>query len=218
MIDVKSVLVTELGTNCYIVTDRTTGDCAVIDPGEFNYALDKALSEVGYDKIKYILLTHGHYDHIGGANDVLSKTGGKAEVAIGEGDVLFLKDSLLNLTKFLAPKPLENLKCDIALHDGDKLTLGESIFTVIETPGHTRGSVCFICDDKIFTGDTLFCRSQGRTDFPTGSDKDMAASLKKLAQIEGDYMIYPGHNMTTTLDAERKYNPYIGSNFYDNIY
>ncbi len=217
MIDIKSVTVTELATNCYVVTDKATGDCAVIDPGELSPELDKTLSVIGYDKIRYILLTHGHYDHIGGTDAVLSKTGGKAEVAIGESDVPMLGDSFSNLSKFFSSSPLDSLKCNIALHDGDKITLGESVFNVIETPGHTKGSVCFICEDSIFSGDTLFYRSHGRTDFPTGSNMEMASSLKKLAALKGNYTVYPGHNITTTLEAERKYNPYIGSN-YDNIY
>ena len=122
------------------------------------------------------------------------------------------------LSKFFTSKPLEDIKSDIALHDGDKITLGESVFTVISTPGHTSGSVCFVCDDKIFSGDTLFYRSHGRTDFPTGDEKAMLDSLNKLANLSGNYTVYPGHDMSTTLDSERKYNPYIGNNFYDNIY
>ena len=218
MINVESVQVTELATNCYIVTDEVTGDCAVIDPGEFSPKLDKALSKIGYDKIKLVLLTHGHYDHIGGTNDLLAKTNNKAEVAISENDVPLLSNSFLNLSKFFTAKPLEDIKSDIALHDGDKITLGESVFTVISTPGHTSGSVCFVCDDKIFSGDTLFYRSHGRTDFPTGDEKAMLDSLNKLANLSGNYTVYPGHDMSTTLDSERKYNPYIGNNFYDNIY
>lgn len=218
MINVESVQVTELATNCYIVTDESTGDCAVVDPGEFSHKLDKELAKIGYDKIKLILLTHGHYDHIGGTNDLLAKTNGKAEVAVSEKDVPLLSNPVLNLSKFFTAKPIDNIRSDIALHDGDKINLGDSVFTVISTPGHTSGSVCFVCDDKIFSGDTLFYRSHGRTDFPTGDDKAMIDSLNKLANLSGDYTVYPGHDMSTTLDGERKYNPYIGNNFYDNIY
>ena len=211
MINVKTVTVTDLATNCYIVTDEATGDCAVVDPGELNKRLDAELSKIGYDKVKLILLTHGHYDHIGGTNELLAKTNGKAEVAISEKDIPLLSNSVLNLSNYFTANPIDNIKSDIALHDRDHITLGESVFTVYATPGHTSGSVCFICDDKIFSGDTLFCRSQGRTDFPTGDDKAMSDSLKMLASLKGDYIVYPGHNMQTTLDYERKYNPYIGN-------
>ncbi len=218
MIDIKTVLVSDLATNCYVVTDNATGDCAVIDPGDFTAELDKVLSKIGYEKLKYILLTHGHCDHIGGVSSILKKTEGKAEVAIGEKDVSMLEDPFSNLSRYFLSLPLEPVKCNVALHDGNVITLGESVFKIISTPGHTSGSVCFVCDDKIFSGDTLFYRSHGRTDFPTGSDKEMKESLDKLAALKGDYTVYPGHNLTTTLEDERLYNPYIGSNFYDNIY
>ena len=218
MINVESVTVTNLATNCYIVTDESTGDCAVIDPGEFSAKLDKKLSKIGYDKIKLILLTHGHFDHVGGTSKLLAKTEGKAEVAISDKDVPFLSDQTLNLSRLFNAKPVDAFKPDIALHDGDKITLGDSVFTVISTPGHTIGSVCFLCDDKIFSGDTMFYRSYGRTDFPTGDDKTLLDSLNKLANLKGNYIVYPGHDWSTTLDDERKYNPAIGTNFYDNIY
>ena len=209
MIKVETVEVTELATNCYIVTDEATGDTAVIDPGEFTKRLDRELSIIGYDKIKYILLTHGHFDHVGGVNEIVAKTNGKAEVAVAEKDIPILSNPVFNLSEGFTGVPLDNVKSDIALHNGDRITLGESVFRVLATPGHTVGSVCFICDDKIFSGDTLFYCSMGRTDFPTGDAKEMLVSLRKLASLSGNYTVYPGHNITTTLDFERKNNPYI---------
>ena len=209
MIKVTAVQVTDLSTNCYIVTDSATGDTAVVDPGEYTNTLDKELALIGFDKIKFILLTHGHFDHVAGAPKIKEKTGGKAQIAISEKDAPFLKDPVNNLSLFFGINPIDTMSADIILHDGDTITLGESVFTVMETPGHTIGSVCLVCENNLFTGDTLFYRSQGRTDFPTSSEKEMGKSLKKLAALEGDYTVYPGHMMTTTLENERKFNPYI---------
>lgn len=218
MINVKTLMVGELAANCYIVTDKTTGYCAVIDPGGFSDKLDNELANIGYDNLKYIILTHAHFDHISGANELLEKTNHNAEIAMGELDLPVLSDSRLNLSEYFLEVPIGNIKCNILLHDGDILTMGDTVFKIIHTPGHTQGSICIMCGNSIFTGDTLFHRSHGRTDFPTGSDSEMRESLIKLAGIKGDYKIYPGHNEPTTLEEERKYNPYISGDFYDNIY
>ena len=209
MIKVETVQVTDLYTNCYIIKDSKSGDCAVIDPGEFTNRLDKELSMIGYDKIKYILLTHSHFDHIGGVKKLAEKTGGKAEVALSEKEIPYLNNPLFNLSSYFNGISLDTIKADIALHDGDIITLGDSIIKVILTPGHTCGSVCFVCDGKIFSGDTLFYMSHGRTDFPTGDESEMIASLKKLADLPGKYTVYPGHDRLTELDFERNNNPYI---------
>lgn len=209
MIKVEAVQVTELYTNCYIVKDSATGECAVIDPGEFTNRLDKELAMIGYDKIKLILLTHSHFDHIGGVKQLADKTGGKAEIALSEKEIPYLNNPLFNLSKYFNSVLPDTIKADIALHDGDRLTLGDSIIKVISTPGHTCGSVCFVCDDKIFSGDTLFYMSHGRTDFPTGNESEMLASLRRLADLPGNYTVYPGHDCATELDFERKNNPSI---------
>lgn len=220
MIKVKTLTVGMLATNCCIATDEATGYTAVIDPGEFTPSLDKALSEIGYENIKYILLTHGHFDHIGGTKNILEKTGNKAEIAIGEKDVPLLSDSTNNLSLYFCfeKDPITDIPCNIALHDGDAITLGESILKVMHTPGHTAGSICFIGEGVIFSGDTLFFCSHGRTDFPTGSDAQMKESLIRLTSIKGNYTVYPGHNDSTTLEYERKNNPYIGRDIYDNLF
>lgn len=209
MLKVKTIPVGMLAANCYIATDEATGLTAVIDPGEFTPALDDALSKVGYDKIRYIILTHGHYDHIGGTNKVLEKTNLKAEVAIGEHDVPLLSNPTYNLSSFFTTYAIDDIKCNIPLSDGDIIVLGDSNLRVLHTPGHTQGSVCLVGDGVIFSGDTLFFGSMGRTDFPTGNDLEMAKSLKRLAELKGDYIIYTGHNDSTTLEYERTNNPYI---------
>lgn len=210
MLKVKSLPVGMLMTNCYVITDEASGMSAVIDPGELSPALDDILTKIGYETIKYIILTHGHYDHIGGTNDILNMSGCKAEVAVCADDIPLLSDNYLNLSELFTDAPLKSVKADIALNDGDIITLGECNLRVMQTPGHTRGSVCLIGDGIIFSGDTLFMLSMGRTDFPTGSSKQLMASLKRLSELEGDYIVYPGHNDRTTLSYERKNNPYVG--------
>lgn len=210
MLKVKSLPVGMLMTNCYVITDEASGMSAVIDPGELSPALDDILTKIGYETIKYLILTHGHYDHIGGTNDILNKSGCTAEVAVCADDVPLLSDNYLNLSELFTDAPLKPVKADIALNDGDIITLGESNLRVMQTPGHTKGSVCLIGDGVIFSGDTLFMLSMGRTDFPTGSSKQLMESLKRLSELEGDYIVYPGHNDRTTLSYERKNNPYVG--------
>lgn len=209
MINISLLAMEPLAANCLIVTDAETGKTAVIDPGSFDERLDRKLSEVGYDNIEYVLLTHGHYDHTGGANDVIKKTDNMAKVAIYKTEEEFLSDSYLNLSLPFTGRAWPVIKADVLLSDGDKIELGSSVITVMHTPGHTKGSVCYICDDNIFSGDTLFCESAGRTDFPTSDEHEMYESLHKLAALEGDYTVYPGHNMKTTLNNERKYNPFM---------
>lgn len=218
MIEIKTIMLGELGANCYVITDKATGDTAVIDPGAFNGRIDNILKTIGYDRIKYILLTHAHFDHIEGVNEIVSHTNNKAKVAVGREDVPLLADSMKNLAYTFSFTVLDPIKCDIPLDDKDKIMLGESEITVITTPGHTRGSVCFLCGDSLFTGDTLFAGSAGRTDFPGGSYKQLKESLKKLASLKGDYRVYPGHETATTLQRERESNYYITGEDYDSLY
>lgn len=209
MINVKTVVLGPIAVNCYIVTDADTGKTAVIDPGDFDSRIDRILTDAGYENIEYILLTHGHFDHIDGVNHIVEKTGGKAKVAIYKTEEKFLTDDYLNLGIAITGKGCEPVKADVLLSDGDKIKLGNSEFTVMLTPGHTSGSVCYICDNCIFSGDTLFCGAAGRTDFPTSNYDHLMASLQKLAALTGDYVVYPGHNMSTTLNEERRLNPYM---------
>lgn len=206
MLKVRKAIVGELGTNCYVVTDEATGLTAVIDPGEYTSGLDNILQIVGYDNVRYVILTHAHFDHIGGTVELLEKTGFKPEVAVGVYDSAILNDTYSNLSKMFYGVGIDNIPMNIALNDGDILPLGESNIRVMHTPGHTAGSVSLICDDKIFSGDTMFFCSYGRTDFPTGSESELMQSLKRLTDIEGNYKVYPGHGDTTTLEYERKNN------------
>lgn len=207
MISIKSCALGMLGANCYVITDTASGESAVVDPGGYDKRIDRILSEIGYKNIKYILLTHGHFDHTDGANEILKRT--QAKLAIGKDDVRMLSDADENLSAPFSFGQSEKIKYDILLSDGDKIKLGESEIKVITTPGHSKGSVTFMCEDKLFTGDTLFKGSIGRTDFPSSNYADMTASLIKLAQLEGDFEVFPGHDSKTTLDNERARNPYL---------
>lgn len=203
MIDVKIFNVTVLMTNCCLLTDRKTGKMAVTDPGAPNEELNYEIEKNG-GKLEYVILTHGHYDHISYAKQLAEKF--DAKIVTGEKNNEFLSNPTLNLTEKhrLSLKPFS---ADILLKDGDNFMLGNTEIKYITTPGHTSGCGSYIFDDTIISGDTLFCESYGRTDLPTGDDAEMAKSIRKLKNLEGDYRVIPGHGPTTTLDHERKYNP-----------
>ena len=208
MITVRAFSVGLMGTNAYIVTDTETNEAAVIDPGFDDAHLTSALDEYDEGKVRYILLTHGHFDHIGAAELYAKKY--NAQIVISEEDSEFLSEPSLNLAGEFNLS-LEPFKADIILSDGDVLKLGNTEFSFILTPGHTKGSGCFVFSDDnvIFSGDTLFLSSIGRTDFPTGNTGEMLKSLRKLRNLEGDYTVYPGHDSSTKLSYEREKNPYL---------
>lgn len=192
--------------NCYILKDEKSGEALVVDPGCYNNRLEALLKNEGISSLSYILLTHGHFDHISGVGDLQKNFGGK--VAIHREDAICLE----NKDESLASKfhfSQNEARADITLSDGDELAFGEYKIKVLHTPGHTKGSVCYIVDDIMLSGDTLFKCTVGRTDFPGGSYDEMMLSMKKLKALEGDYKVYPGHDVSTTLDFERRYNPYM---------
>lgn len=203
MINVKSVLLGELGNNCYLITDEATGKAALVDctaaDAEMHSLIDGA-------DLEYILLTHGHFDHIGGVSEIKESFG--AKVVISNEDAPMLSSGRHSLAAFCGAKQ-NNTSADILVKDGDVIALGETEIKVMLTPGHTKGGVCYIADDVIFTGDTLFFCSCGRTDFPGGSFKEIKESLGRLAALEGDYKIYPGHERSSSLSFERQNNPYM---------
>lgn len=205
MIKITHYVVGEIGTNCYLIEDAATSAMAVIDPGDVCPELyDEIDSRSG--ELKYILLTHGHYDHILGVAELCRRY--HPAVCASAAEMEVLQKGLYNLTSVHNIR-LNAFSVDRLLHDGDVIELGESRLTFLHTPGHTAGSGCYLVDDSLFTGDTLFCESIGRTDFPTSSYKDMQRSVRRLRDLEGDYAVYPGHMMFTTLDHERSYNPFM---------
>ena len=205
MIKIDYVTVGMIETNCYLREDEATGTRAVIDPGDHSDALIAELDRRG-GALDYILLTHGHYDHILGAAELVERY--HPTVCASEKELALIGEPSWNLSKNhgLTIKPFT---VDRALKDGETIDFGESTITFLLTPGHTMGSGCYLVDDAIFSGDTLFCTGIGRTDFPTSSMQDMMQSIRRLRDLEGDYRVYPGHDMFSTLNQERKYNPYM---------
>lgn len=153
---------------------------------------------------EYVLLTHGHFDHIGGCGALF---GAGAQVLCSEEERgLIFSDNNLASAHGLT---VDGFRISRTLTDGEKVSLCGMDFTVVATPGHTAGGVCYAVEDCLFTGDTLFCESVGRCDLPTGNARQLVDSVKKLYALDGDYRVYCGHEDDTTLDHERKYNPYV---------
>ncbi len=195
---IKTLTVGPIETNCYVVSDEATKECAVIDPGDeagviLNYIEANGLS------CRCIMLTHAHFDHVGAVAELLEET----------GTVLYMneKDNGVpiggNEAVYTAPEGTVFYK------DGDVVEVGALRFKVMETPGHTPGGVCLICGDAIFTGDTLFRDSCGRTDFAASSTDSIMGSLRRLAMLPGDYEVFPGHMSSTTLERERRFNYFM---------
>ena len=203
MINVKIYPVTMLETNCCYLVDEATGKAAVSDPGAQSKSLEAQIEKDG-GKLEYVLLTHGHYDHICYAKQLADKYG--AKVVTGKHNAVFLRDTELNGTK-RHKIPFTPFDADILLDDGEKFSLGETEITYLYTPGHTQGCGIFLFDEIMLAGDLIFRESYGRTDLATGDDYNMMLSLKRVKQLEGDYTIIPGHGPLTDLGHERSFNP-----------
>lgn len=197
-----SMAVGLIGTNCYLLWDETAGNAAaIVDPGG---SADQILAKIKQNNldVKMILLTHGHFDHVMGVQDILAAYPG-LPVYITQTDYPEARDG----GQF--GYSMGEVASVRFYDEGDTVELGTLKIDVLRTPGHTPGSVTLRVEDALFTGDTLFRGSCGRTDFPGGSFGDMQRSLKRLADLPGDYRVYPGHEGSTTLDYERKYNPFM---------
>lgn len=192
-----------MSNNAFLIVDEKTNQSALIDCPEYNEKMEKL---IGDTDLKYILLTHGHYDHILGVNDVKKRFG--AKVVISKEDEPMLSSSKLSLAAFVGVHQ-DKAEADEIIKDGDVINLGDTQIKVMATPGHTKGCVCYIADDAVFTGDTLFYCSCGRTDFPGGDEYEMLDSLHKLRDLEGVHYVYTGHDNNSTLPFERENNRYM---------
>lgn len=202
---IEKIVEPYFGENMYILIDEETKKCAVVDPGGAN---DKILSYLKKNSLdlEYILLTHGHGDHIGAVNDIKSKT--NATIIAHADEKELLNDNRKNLSYSMHCGPQE-LDADIYVHDKDKLELGNLKLSFIHTPGHTKGCMCIRVNDDMFTGDTLFAGSIGRTDLYGGDYKQIEKSLKKLKKFEDNVKVHPGHGPSSTLGIEKMSNPYM---------
>lgn len=207
MLKIKTMVVGTMSTNCYIITDEQSGESAVIDPGGSSRGLELALSEIPEDKLSYILLTHGHFDHIGKTAEIKEKFP-DAFIAIGEKEKEFISDGSLNLSMMMGVR-IKPFKAELLLREGDTISLGGTVIKVIDLPGHTCGGVGYLAEGKLFCGDTLFKGSMGRTDFKTGDEDELMKSLKKLSELPDDTEAYPGHGPMTTMEEERHKNLYL---------
>ena len=199
--DIEAFTVGMLSTNCYVANSQQTKDAIIIDPGldissEAKQILDYATQSAL--KVKLIVNTHGHSDHISG--DAFFQEKYNVPICIHTYDASSIEG--LNKGKFPA---------NILLEDGSLIKFGDESLKVIHTPGHTPGSICLIGERLVFTGDTLFAGGIGRTDFSGGSIRDMRHSLQKLACLPDNFLIYPGHGVTSTIGEEKRVNPFLNT-------
>lgn len=195
---IKTLPVGQLETNCYVVTDEKTLEAVVIDPGDESGTI---LAYLEQNKLNCgtILVTHGHFDHVGAVRTLAEEL--PARVYMNKKDA----NGPLGSVPFGFNPPEDTVFCA----EGDVIKVGGLEFRVLETPGHTPGGLVFLCENAMFTGDTLFSGSCGRTDLQGGDMDELMRSLKKLSDLPGDYEVYPGHMGSSTLERERRFNYYI---------
>jgi len=203
--EIKRLPLGSIEVNCYLISTEKTA--IVIDPGFYSFEVEDFLKQ-NSDKEKLILLTHCHFDHIGDAARLRSVSG--AKIGIGELDNNALSDVNINLSSLFGVR-FNPFKADITFADNDLFSVGDINFKVLHTPGHTVGGVCYLTNDILFSGDTLFNCSIGRTDFPGGSFEVLKKSVKRLYELPCDTTVYSGHGGKTTIGYEKNNNPFINS-------
>lgn len=200
----KSIFHNENNENTYLVYDEATRNGVIIDPGCTMEKINELIDENNVN-VKYILLTHCHYDHIENVNPLKEKTG--ALVVTGEKGAENVCDVSKNLSSFGLGYEINDVKSDIVLKDGEELNLDSLTFKCIYTPGHTDCCVCYLCDNELFSGDTLFLRTVGRWDLPTGDFTALEKSIKeKIYTLPDSTGVHPGHGNSTTVGYEKKFN------------
>lgn len=206
---IKRLPLGDVQANCYIICDDETKVGAVLDVGGFSDELLNEIKKSGMEELKYILCTHGHFDHIAGVKR-LKGIYKNAEIVIGEKDAVLTEDTEKNVADYFGAS-FECFKPDILVKENDVLEIGSKKLRVIETPGHSLGGVCYICDEErfLFSGDTLFKLTVGRTDLWGGNINELLDSVEKLMLLSDDYEVFTGHNISTTIGSERLRNRYL---------
>lgn len=203
---IKQFVLGQLENNVYLVVDERTKKAVLIDATALSDEIIKTVKELGA-KVEYILLTHGHFDHVMGVNAL--KKALNTEAVIHKDD-LPVSDNVNEFTRLFGLPDSEMPKYELFIKDGDTITVGDMKINVIHTPGHTEGGVCYLIDDKLFSGDTLFRESIGRTDLFGGSFDKLSQSIKnKLFSLNDNITVYPGHGPLTTIGHEKKYNELV---------
>lgn len=204
---VDMYMVGPVQTNCYVAVHQDTKEALIVDPGDCAKQLAERIRNSGYTPVA-VLLTHGHFDHAGAAEELAKEFG--ISIYAHEAEKETLESVKLNASWMMGRS--ETYHADIYLKDEQEIDLAGFHIRVFHTPGHTVGGCCFYLpyEDVVFTGDTLFCQSVGRTDFEKGSMSDLVRSIKgKLMPLPDQTIVYPGHNEGTTIEQERMYNPYV---------
>jgi len=209
MIKVKKIVSGALEVNCYIVYDSCSLNAAIIDPGEDGAKVISQIEDGGF-KPEMLINTHGHYDHILSDEEIRKKY--KIPLAVHKDEAVMLKNPSSNASIFFSDKPVSVETPEILLSDGDEIKLSFASFKVIHAPGHTKGGICLLFDGFVFTGDTLFAGTVGRTDLPEGDYSQLLASLEKLKKLNPSIVVYPGHGSITTMANELRHNPFLNGN------
>lgn len=208
MLRVEWMVLGSVSTNCYFLINEETKEAIVVDPADRAAQIVKKAQEWGV-VIKAIFLTHGHGDHILAVNDLKKETG--AVVYACEAEECLLLDPNLNLSMALFGKPI-SVEADVLLKDGQEIDVAGIRWKILHTPGHTKGGCCYYQEEAkvLISGDTLFCCSVGRTDFPGGSMSEIVQSIEeKLLVLPEDTIVYPGHDRASDIGYEKKFNPYV---------
>jgi glyoxylase-like metal-dependent hydrolase (beta-lactamase superfamily II) len=204
-VEVKSISVGSLEVNCYIVYDGDTKEAMVIDPGDEPDRIQEMIQSSGL-RVKYIVCTHTHFDHVGAIPELEESTGAAIAIHRDELDIYRAAKDMGRLWGFALdslPEP------DRFLKEGDELHIGKLSFTVLHTPGHSPGCICLYGEGLLFTGDTIFAGSVGRTDFPGGSLNRLKESFKRLLELPENTRVLPGHGPSTTIGTEKEENFFV---------
>ncbi|MGR3294957.1 MAG: MBL fold metallo-hydrolase [Candidatus Bathyanammoxibius sp.] len=201
-----------LAVNCYVLGSRDGEEGAVIDPGADAEQIMRVIEDSGLSgKIRYILATHGHFDHVGAVKRLRDET--SARFLMHKGDVELL-DILKDQAEYFGCPDVEKPAVDGDVADGDTVSINGTEIKVIHTPGHSKGGVCYVVGDKVFVGDTLFAGSIGRTDFPGCSAEELVNSIRTgLLPLGDNVVVYPGHGPSTTIGDERRSNPFLAGSY-----